>query len=126
MSNPRSKSSRWLWAVQALLALTFLFAGVSKFVLPADKMTGPVALPIGFIKFIGACEILGALGLLLPGLFHIRERLTAAAAVGLVLIMIGATVVTVMGGAVLPALFPLVVGALAATVAYGRRDWRWS
>ncbi|MBZ5560727.1 MAG: DoxX family protein, partial [Acidobacteriia bacterium] len=46
--------------------------------------------------------------------------LTPVAASGLTIIMIGATVVTVMGGALAPALVPVVVGLLTASVAYGR------
>jgi len=74
------------------------------------------------LRFIGVSETLGGLGLILPGLLRIQPGLTPLAAAGLVIIMIGATVVTLMGGAVSPALIPLVVGLLAAFVAYGR--WR--
>jgi hypothetical protein len=63
---------------------------------------------------------MGAIGLILPGLLRIHAELTPVAASGLVTIMIGAVVVTVMGGAIAPALVPLVVGGLAGGVAYGR------
>ena len=111
-----------LWIVQALLAALFLFAGGMKLILPLEKLTGPVTLPGLFLRFIGVAEVLGAIGLILPGLLHIRPGLTPLAAAGLVIIMIGATVVTLAGGDVVPALLPLVVGLLAAFVAYGR--WR--
>ena len=111
-----------LWIVQGLLALLFLFAGGMKLVLPLEKMTGPVPLPGPFLRFLGVVEILGALGLILPGLLRIRPGLTPLAAAGLVIIMIGATVITLVGGDVVLALIPLVVGLLAAFVAYGR--WR--
>jgi uncharacterized membrane protein YphA (DoxX/SURF4 family) len=111
-----------LWIVQVLLALLFLFAGGMKLVLPLDALKGPVPLPGLFVRFIGVAEILGALGLILPGLLRIRPGLTPLAAAGLVIIMIGATVITLMGGDIGPALAPLVVGLLAAFVAYGR--WR--
>lgn len=113
-----------LWIVQGLLAALFLFAGGMKLVLPIEAMAGPVALPGWFLRFIGVCEVLGALGLVLPGLFRIRTGLTPLAAAGLVIIMIGATVITIMGGQVGPALVPLIVGLLAGTVAYGRRRLR--
>jgi hypothetical protein len=61
--------------------------------------------------------------LILPGLLRIRPILTPLAACGLVIIMIGATVVTLVGGEVVPALVPLVVGLHCAAVAYGRRSW---
>jgi len=111
-----------LWIVQGLLAALFLFAGGAKLVLPLDQMTGPVALPGWFLRFLGVAEVLGALGLILPGLLRIRPGLTPLAAAGLVIIMIGATVVTLAGGMVAVALMNLVVALLAAFVAYGR--WR--
>jgi uncharacterized membrane protein YphA (DoxX/SURF4 family) len=111
-----------LWIVQALLAALFLFAGGTKLVLPIDEMTKQMPMPGLFLRFIGVCEVLGALGLILPGLTSIRTGLTPLAAVGLVLIMIGATVVTLMTGEIAMSLFPLVVGIFAAFVAYGR--WR--
>jgi hypothetical protein len=113
-----------LWTIQILLACIFLFAGGAKFVLPADQMTQgmPAWLSISFLHFIGACEVLGAIGLILPGLLHIKPGLTPLAASGLTIIVIGATAVTVMGGMIATALFPLVTAVLAAFVAYGR--WR--
>ena len=111
-----------LWIVQGLLALLFLWAGGMKLVLPVEAMTEQMPLPGLFLRFIGVAEVLGALGLILPGLLRLRPALTPLAAAGLVLIMIGATVLTLVGGAVAMALFPLVVGLLAAFVAYGR--WR--
>jgi hypothetical protein len=109
-----------LWIVQGLLALLFLFAGGMKLVLPLEALKGPVVLPGLFVRFIGVAEVLGALGLILPGLLRMRPGLTPLAAAGLVLIMIGATVVTVAGGQLVSALIPVVVGLLAAFVAYGR------
>ena len=111
-----------LWIVQGLLAALFLFAGGMKLVLPLEQMKDPVELPGAFLRFIGVAEVLGALGLVLPGLLRIRPGLTPLAAAGLVIIMIGATVLTLALGQVGPALISLVVGCLAAFVAYGR--WR--
>ena len=111
-----------LWIVQAVLTLIFLFAGGVKLVMSPEQLTGPVTLPIAFVRFIGVCEVLGAIGLILPGLLHVRAGLTPLAAAGLVIIMVGAIVVTFMGGDVAPAVSPLLVGLLAAIVAYGR--WR--
>lgn len=113
-----------LWIVQVLLALLFLWAGGIKLVMPIEEMMKqmPLPLPGWFLRFIGVAEVLGALGLILPGLLRIRPGLTPLAAAGLVIIMIGATVVTLMTGDVVMALIPLVVGLLSAFVAYGR--WR--
>src|SRR5438093_772634 len=115
------KSEVLLWCVQGLLAALFLFAGGMKLVMPLEMMKGPVPLPGLFLRFIGVCEVLGAIGLILPELLHIRRELTPLSGAGLVIIMIGATVITVVGGGVAPALVPLVVGILASVVAYG---WR--
>jgi hypothetical protein len=114
--------TRALWIVQILLALLFLWAGGLKLVLPLEKLAGPVALPGALVRFIGVAEVLGALGLILPGLLRIRPGLTPLAAAGLVIIMIGATVITVSSGALGIGLFSFVVGLLAAFVAWGR--WR--
>ncbi len=111
-----------LWIVQGLLALPFLWAGGIKLILPVEKLAGPVPLPGPFARFIGVAEVLGAIGLILPGPLGIRPGLTPLAAAGLVIIMIGATVLTLAGSDVTGALIPLVVGFLAAFVAYGR--WR--
>jgi uncharacterized membrane protein YphA (DoxX/SURF4 family) len=111
-----------LWIVQALLACLFLFSGGMKLVLPLEKMAGPVELPGLFLRFIGVCEFLGGLGLVLPGLLRIRPGLTPLAAAGLVIIMVGATVITLTTMSAASSLVPLVAGLLAAFIAYGR--WR--
>jgi uncharacterized membrane protein YphA (DoxX/SURF4 family) len=118
----RKRLSYALWIVQGLLALLFLWAGGMKLFLPLEELTGPIPLPGWFVRFIGVAEVLGALGLILPRLLGIRPGLTPLAAAGLVIIMIGATVLTLMTGDITMALIPLVVGLLSAFVAYGR--WR--
>src|SRR6266576_4426821 len=108
IGRERSTMNVVLWIVQGLLAALFLFAGGAKLVLPLDQMTGPVALPGWFLRFLGVAEVLGALGLILPGLLRIRPGLTPLAAAGLVIIMIGATVITLVAGLVAVALISLV------------------
>lgn len=116
--------NRALWIVQVLLAALFLFAGGAKFVMPVEEMTKgmPAWLSGSFLHFIGVCEVLGGIGLILPSLLRIKPGLTPLAASGLVIIMIGATVLTLQTGPIAPALFPFVTGLLAVFVAYGR--WR--
>jgi len=114
-----------LWIIQILLALMFLFAGGTKLVLPLDvlkSMGSPnqVVLPGLLLRFIGVCEVLGALGLVLPGLLRIRPGLTPLAASGLLIIMIGAVALTIVGDGVAMAIAPLIFGVLCAFVAYGR------
>jgi len=106
--------------MQGLLALLFLFAGGVKLILPIAAMTKQIALPGWFLRFIGVAEVLGGIGLILPGITRIRTGLTSLAASGLVIIMIGATWITVAVGSIASALFPLAVGLLAAFVAYAR------
>src|SRR6185312_12147057 len=101
-SEPKTASARTrrygalLWTLQGMLAVVFLFAGSIKLQMPAAELTKQISLSVAFLRFIGVCEVLGALGLILPGLSRIRTGLTPLAAAGLVVIMIGATVVTVM------------------------------
>lgn len=114
-----------LWILQVLLALMFLFAGGTKLVLSPEVMASmgspnQVHLPGLFLKFLGVVEVLGALGLILPGLFRTRTELTPLAALGLFIIMIGAVVLTIMGDGVGAAVVPFIVGLLCAFVAYGR------
>jgi uncharacterized membrane protein YphA (DoxX/SURF4 family) len=121
-NNPRSPALNYtLWTAQVLLAALFLFSGAMKFVMPVAEMTKQSSLPGWFFWFIGVCEILGGMGLILPSLLRIKPGLTPLAAAGLVIIMIGATVITAPGG-IKTALVPFVTGLVAAFVAYGR--WR--
>jgi len=116
--------NRALWIIQVLLALVFLFAGGAKLVMSVAEMNAgsPIPLPGPFLRFIGAAEIAGALGLILPGALRIRPGLTPLAAAGLTIVMIGATVITVMTMSASMALLPFTVGVLAVLVAYTR--WR--
>ncbi|HEX5601045.1 MAG TPA: DoxX family protein [Pyrinomonadaceae bacterium] len=115
-----------LWIIQILLALLFLFAGITK-LLPIIPMPPPPPgmwmPPMWFLKFIGLCELLGALGLVLPGLFRRQQYLTVWAAIGLTIIMIGAVVITVMTMGAAAAVTPLIVLLLCVFVAYGRRAY---
>lgn len=117
-----------LWIIQVLLALLFIFSGGMKLIIPPDVLAsmGPpnqVRLPGLLMRFIGVCEVLGGLGLILPGLLRIRRGLTPLAAAGLLVIMIGAVVLGVIGPGLSFAIAPLLTGLLLALVAYGRRSW---
>ena len=108
--------------LQGVLALLFLYTGVFKLVASPDKLSGPMSLPLAFLRFLGACEVLGAFGLVLPTALRIRPGLTPLAAALLVIIMIGATVLTAYAGQTGLAIGPAVIGVLLVLVAYGR--WR--
>jgi putative oxidoreductase len=102
-----------LWVVQALLALAFLMAGGMKLAMPvdqllADGMTLVEQVPISLIRFIGLSEVAGAVGLILPSALRIQPQLTPWAITHAYLGEMQAI------GA------PLVLGLLAAFVAWGR------
>jgi hypothetical protein len=113
--------NRALWIAQGLLAVFFVFVGVSKATASSEVLATLFPLPAEFIRFIGACEILGGLGLVLPLALKIRPELTSLAAAGLTIIMIGAagTTFAVGGGAM--SVMPLLLGAVTALIAYNRR-----
>jgi uncharacterized membrane protein len=112
-----------LWTIQGLLALFFaLGSGAPKLFVPHEMLPLPLPLPDAFVKFIGVVEVLGALGLILPGLLRIRPGLTPLAATGLVLLTICATVYQLLAHQIESAIFATIMGLIAAFVAYGR--WR--
>lgn len=109
-----------VWTLQVLVAGLFMFAGVMKLVLPIEAMTQEMALPGLFLRFIGVCEVLGALGLVLPAALRILPGLTPLAAALLVPIMIGATVISVMIGGISAGAMPFAVGLVCTFVALYR------
>jgi DoxX-like protein len=114
--------SRFLWILQALLAFVFLFAASFKLLTPIDVVQQQFPLPELLIRAIGVVETLGAIGLILPSLLRILPALTPLAAAGLLLLMIGATLLTpaLSDGQLAPAIVPFTVGVLCAVVAHGR------
>jgi DoxX-like family len=113
--------NRSLWVVQWLLALFFALASsLPKLLLPPEMLPMPIPIPRAVMLFIGAAELAGALGLVLPGLFRIWPILTPLAGAGLALICIGGTVYQLMAGEPGNAVFAIVLGLICAFVAYGR------
>jgi len=112
-----------LWVLQVLLALVF-FAHGCLFLFPpaaiAEQMNA--TLPRWFQLFLGVAEILAAVGVTLPGLARNRPWLVPSAAVGIMIVMISATIFHVMRGEVSSAITTLVLLALATFVVYMR--WR--
>ena len=111
-----------LWILQGLLGLLFLFAGASKFIMPYEEMIkdAPIVYSKWFLLFIGACEFLGGLGLILPWLLKIKPGLTPLAAALLIIIMIGAANTSFLMSPAM-AIFPIVIALLLALIAYKRR-----
>ncbi len=115
-----------LWATQWFLGLFFVLAsGAPKLVLPfvaPNALPMPLPLPLWFVLVIGTLEVLGGLGLILPGLFRLQTHLTPLAAAGLALVTEGATVYNLAAGLGESAAFAVGIGILALGIAYGR--WR--
>jgi uncharacterized membrane protein YphA (DoxX/SURF4 family) len=113
-----------LWIIQIVLAAAFLIAGTTKVLTPREKLRERMAWVDDFsqtsVRLIGTAEILGALGLILPAATGIAPILTPIAAVGLVIIMIGAAITHVRRKE--PAIVPvnIVLLVLAVIVAWGR------
>ena len=113
-----------LWVVQVLLAGMFLMTGLMKLTQPiatlAASLPWATSVPGLLVRFIGAAELAGALGLLLPSLTRIQPRLTALAALGLAVVMLLAAGFHATRGeyAMLP--MNLVIALVALFVAWGR------
>jgi len=113
-----------LWIVQGLLIVGFGLSGAGK--IPVDynefaKVAKWVAhVSPGMVKFIGVMEVLGALGLLLPSVTRIMPKLTVAAAIGLLVIMVLAAELHLSIGEPQYVAINAVLGAMAAFVAWGR------
>lgn len=116
-----------LWILQVVLGIYFFVTGIVHFIVP-PALPAPMAwmygLSPGLHYFSGIAEILAGLGLILPGLTRIQTRLTPLAALGLVLVMIGAAIWHVMRGEFANIVMNLILMGLAAFVAYGR--WKLS
>jgi uncharacterized membrane protein len=115
-----------LWIVAGLLAVVFAAGGIAKLTIPKDRLA---ALPgggwvesfsPGAVKALGAVDLLGGVGLVLPAALDITPVLVPVAAVGLVLLMVGAVVVRLRFGPTKPIAVDLAYLALAAFVAWGR------
>lgn len=85
-----------LWIIQGLLALVYLMAGGMKATRPIDVLGKAMpwvrTAPAGFVRFIGVAEVLGAIGLILPMVTGRLTWLTVAAALGLVIVQVGAII----------------------------------
>lgn len=116
-----------LWVLQTLLGVYFLVVGFMHFIVP-QGLPGPMAwmydLSPGLHLFSGTAEILAALGLILPGLTRIQTRLTPLAALGLVLVMVGAAVWHAPRSELTNLFTNLALAGIAGFVAYGR--WKLS
>ena len=115
-----------LWILQILLGIYFVLVGLVHYIVPPglpEQMTWMYELPPILHYISGTAEILGGLGLILPGVTRIKTWLTPLAALGLTVVMILATIYNLQRGDttnLLAALSPMLLAALSAFVAYGR------
>ncbi|HEY1179146.1 MAG TPA: DoxX family protein [Phytomonospora sp.] len=116
-----------LWIVAGILATAYLFSGAGKILVPRARIAafGPSAewvedvSPLG-VKAIGAVEVLGAVGLILPAVLDIAPVLVPTAAIGLALVMVGAAALRIRRGEYRLMAVDLVYLALNVFVAWGR------
>lgn len=116
----------FLWVLQVALGFQFIFAGVMHFLLPDNLpammawMPDLAAESPGVSTFSGVVEILGGLGLILPGLFKIKTNLTPLAAAGLAVVMVGAAVWHIPRAEFVNVGMNIFLGVAMAFVAYQR------
>lgn len=124
--GPFNRLNLVLWAVQVFLALLYLAAGGAKVLLPIDAlaaagMSSIIHIPEVFVRIIGILEVLGAIGLILPAAMRILPGLTTLAALGFVLLQIGAIVTHALLGETATTLpLNLVLLSAALFIAWGR------
>jgi uncharacterized membrane protein YphA (DoxX/SURF4 family) len=109
-----------LWIVQCVLAVIFFIAGFTKLWLPMSASTLPITLPGPFLAFLGAAEIAGATGLVVPWWLSVHRVLTPLAAIGLMIIVTAAAILTWRYDSAAAAAFPLTLAVLCAAVVAGR------
>lgn len=114
-----------LWVIAGLLALAFLAAGAMKLAQPPEKLAASGmewvdGFAPGAVKAIGALEVLAAVGLVLPPLVGVAPVLAPLAALGLVAMMVGAAITHARRGETQMIVVNVVLGLLAAVVAWGR------
>jgi len=114
-----------LWIAAGVLALAFLGAGLSKAAQPKEKLAARMAWVEDFsatqVRGIGIIEVLGAIGVILPGVTKIAPILVPIAATGLAITMVLAFVMHARRGEAKASIGPtFVLFALAVFVAWGR------
>jgi hypothetical protein len=113
-----------LWSMQILAGLAFFASGMPKALQPKEKLEERSPWTKQFspamVKTIGALEMLGALGLILPSLTGILPWLTPLAAIGLMLLMVGAIILRIQRKEYSQLVMPAIFFVMTAFVAYGR------
>lgn len=116
--------NRSLWVAQVILMLLFISTGVMKLMMPAAGLRQMTGLPGVWMHFVSLCEILGGLGLVLPGTLRKWRGLTPIAAACLEVVMVGAVTVTIQHRQpAMTLILPVVTGILLAWILLARRSW---
>ncbi|MGZ3931640.1 MAG: DoxX family protein [Bacteroidia bacterium] len=119
--KPSTILNIFLWIAQALLAVTFLWAGSMKLFNP-DGLPWPwIKENPGLVKITGVFDLLAGLGLVLPALLRIQPKLTVYAAYGTIALMIAASVFHISRGEASQIGFNIFVAATAVFIAWGRQ-----
>jgi uncharacterized membrane protein YphA (DoxX/SURF4 family) len=112
-----------IWMIQILMAVLFVLHGLAMFNPPMavqESVVKNMGYSLPFLKIIGTLEVLGGLGLILPAWTRIMPFLSPLAALGLVIIMIGAAASHARQGEGKQTMATSVVTLLVAFVAIGR------
>ena len=113
-----------LWIAQGLLAIMFIMAGLMKATQPievlAESLPWVTSTPLGLIRFIGISELLGGLGLLIPSIFRFKPMLTVWAAIGLITVMLFASIFHISRGEFSAIGMNFIIMAIAFFIAWGR------
>ena len=117
-----------LWTLQILWGVSFSLTGFGKIIWYRPDLWNQAlhevpwlsALPQDLAIFIGVCEFLGGVGLILPAMTGVKPKLTPIAAIGLTLVMILAAVFHIVRGEYIFLLINVLLGGVAAFIAYGR------
>ncbi len=116
-------SNRTLWILQVVFGVYFIAVGVSHFIVP-EGLPGPMDWMYDLSDrqhlLSGTAEILGGLGLILPGLLKIQTKLTTFAAAGLILVMLGAAIWHGGRGEPTNIVQNIIIAGFMAWIAYGR------
>jgi len=114
-----------LWILQGVLAAVFLQAGLTKITKPKEELVAPLgawvdSFPAPGVKLLGLVEVLGAVGVVIPPLVGVAPVLSPVAAVGIIVIMVGAVVPHARESARSKIAMNVALGVLAAVVVWGR------
>lgn len=113
-----------LWLVQTIMAVSLIWSAMMKLFEPIEKLAimwpWVAHVPVALVKFTGIVDIFGAVGLVLPSLLRIQPKLTPVAAIGIIALMVSASVFHSIRGEASVIGFNIIFAILAAFVAWGR------